>query len=369
MFFALSKIASLFLKPLIWIAILSIASLLFRSKRPNWSNKLAGFAILSTIAFTNPMLLRIALRAWEVPPVQPSELKESYTLGIILGGYSNSNDSTPEKLVLGSDPNRLSEGLRLYKTGRIKKFVLTGGTGAFFDDGVSEAPLAKKFLSDLGIPEADILVEAKSRNTHENAVFTRNLLSAEELQQTALLITSSVHMRRAQACFAKVGIAVSPYPTDLRGDGPIFSGFRSLLPDAWTLWQWEFLLREWVGSLAYRLTDRNCPSGSGIIAKSAKRAPRRRRFVNDDFAEPRAIRLQLAPEPCRHELDRWILKTFDFVQVRMIQQLQQRTHRIRDLRMVIHPAHVFIHLSFHRNLKLKTVPMHETTLMPLRRIG
>ena len=79
--------------------------------------------------------------------MQPSELKESYTLGIILGGYSNSNDSTPEKLVLGSDPNRLSEGLRLYKTGRIKKFVLTGGTGAFFDDGVSEAPLAKKFLS------------------------------------------------------------------------------------------------------------------------------------------------------------------------------------------------------------------------------
>ncbi|MDA0812753.1 MAG: YdcF family protein [Verrucomicrobia bacterium] len=259
MFFALSKIASLFLNPLIWIAILSIAALLFRSKRPNLSKKLAGFAILTAIAFTNPMLLQVALRAWEIPPVQPSELKESYPLGIILGGYSNSHDSTPEKLVLGSDPNRLSEGLRLYKTGRINKIVLTGGTGAFFDDGVSEAPLAKKFLTDLGIPETDILVEAKSRNTHENAMFTWDLLSPDERQQTALLITSSVHMRRAQACFAKVGIAIIPYPTDLRGDsgGPIFSSFRSLVPDAWALWQWEFLLREWVGSLAYRLTDRN----------------------------------------------------------------------------------------------------------------
>ncbi|MCB1094373.1 MAG: YdcF family protein [Verrucomicrobiae bacterium] len=257
MFFALSKIASLFLKPLIWVGILLLVALLFRSKRPKWSRKFAGAAILFAIAFTNPMLLRIAMGAWEVPSVQRPELNESYTFGIILGGYSNSEDSTPERLVLGSDPNRLSEGIRLYKTGRIKKIVLTGGTGAFFDEGVAEAPLTKQFLCDLGIPEADILVEAKSRNTYENAAFTHELMSIEELQQPSLLITSAVHMRRAQACFEKVGIVVTPYPTDLRGSGPVFSGFRSLLPDAWTLWQWEFLLREWVGSIAYRITGRN----------------------------------------------------------------------------------------------------------------
>lgn len=256
MFFALSKIAALFLKPLVWVAILLIASLLLRYKHARSSRRCAVFAILTVVLFSNPILLRVALRAWEIPAIPVEQLDISYQLGIVLGGYSNSLRSAPDKLVLGSDANRLTDAIRLYKTGKIKKLLLTGGTGAFFGKGVSEAPLAKQFLLDLGIPHADILVEAGSRNTNENAMFTAKLLSAEQKQRTSLLVTSAFHMRRARACFRKAGISVQPYATDLRGNEVIYSSFRDFLPDSWVLWQWEFLLREWAGTIAYRVTGR-----------------------------------------------------------------------------------------------------------------
>ena len=255
MFFALSKIAALFLKPLFWAIVLLVGSFVVRSKRPKWSRGLLFGAVLVLLVFSNPVVLRIALRSWEVPA--PSDaIHGPFEIGIVLGGYSNSLRSTSDRLVLGSDPNRLSDAVRLYKTGTIKKIVLTGGTGAFFGEGISEAPLARNFLLDLGIPDADILVEHQSRNTHENAILTANLFTDAQKRTPMLLVTSAIHMRRARFCFEKAGFTVVPFPTDFRGDGTIYLSFRSLLPDAWTLWQWEFLLREWAGTVAYRITGR-----------------------------------------------------------------------------------------------------------------
>ncbi|MGK0187618.1 MAG: uncharacterized SAM-binding protein YcdF (DUF218 family) [Verrucomicrobiales bacterium] len=256
MFFALSKIASLFLKPLIWFLILSVVALLTRKSRPKLFRFCGTAAVAVLLVFTNPVVFRIAANVWEVPDLAPGSITTPFHTGIVLGGYSNSPSSSPEQLVLGSDPNRLTDAVRLYKTGKIRRILLTGGTGAFFADGISEAPLAQRFLLDLGIPASDILVEPDSRNTNENAVFSAKLLSPDDQMQRSLLITSALHMRRAVACFEKAGLTVVPYSTDFRGSEPVYSSFRSLIPDAWTLWQWEFVLREWIGTLAYRLTGR-----------------------------------------------------------------------------------------------------------------
>lgn len=253
----LSKTAALFLKPLFWSIILLIAAIVLRGRKPGWSRRLLAAAAVILIAFSNPVLLGLALRAWEVPASAREAEGTSHDIGIILGGYSDPRRSSEDRLVLGSSPNRLTEALRLYKTGRIRKLVLSGGSGALFGEKQSEAPLARAFLIDLGIPQQDILVEPDSRNTHENAVFTAKLLDETRGRgQRVLLVTSAMHMRRAMACFDRAGIAVTPYSTDMRGDAIDFTDFRSLLPDAWALWTWEFLIKEWVGLLAYRATGR-----------------------------------------------------------------------------------------------------------------
>lgn len=255
MFFALSKIAALFLKPLVWILALALVALLTRNKRQKWCRFCTISAITFVLVFTNPLVFNATVSSWEISKPPPESMSASIDIGIVLGGYSNSTRSSPEQLVFGSDPNRLTDAVRLYKTGKIRKLLLTGGTGAFFYSGTSEAPLAERFLLDLGIPASDIIIEPDSRNTHENAVFSARLLSSKE-KKNCLLITSAIHMRRASACFKKAGITVTPYPTDLRGNNTAPPTFRSLLPDAWTLWQWEFLIREWVGTAAYRLSGR-----------------------------------------------------------------------------------------------------------------
>jgi len=61
--------------------------------------------------------------------------------------------------------------LQLYRMGKIKKILITGGQGLNPTNPYSEAELLKRFLIMTGMPETDILIEEKSVNTRENALF------------------------------------------------------------------------------------------------------------------------------------------------------------------------------------------------------
>ncbi len=53
----------------------------------------------------------------------------------------------------------------------------------------------------------------------------------------------------------------------------------------------------------------------------------------------------------------------------MVEQLDQRIHRIGNPLVIIDPADGFIDLSFHRDRDLETVSMHLAALVPLRKTG
>lgn len=80
---------------------------------------------------------------------------------------------------------------------------------------------------------------------------------------------------------------------------------------------------------------------------AAVNAARRRCFVHDDFAKTGTLRFQFSPEPFRHFFNRWILQSFDIVEIRVIQNFQKRFHRFADLRVVINPADFWIHVAFY----------------------
>lgn len=99
-----------------------------------------------------------------------------YKYGIVLGGYSlwDWDRNRPE---FSKIADRLTEGIRLYKCGRVEKLVLASD-GSIIQSkdgkGLQGNPLGMmRYLNALGIPEEDVIMEIYANNTRENAVFTK----------------------------------------------------------------------------------------------------------------------------------------------------------------------------------------------------
>ncbi len=162
-------------------------------------------------------------------------------------------DEEFDRLQFQRGADRLLQAIELYKRGFIKKIIFTGGSGVIFHPDDKEGTYAKRYLLTLGIPETDFLIENESRNTHENAVLTKQLIDQKNIKGDYLLITSAFHMRRSLGCFEKSGIIATPYSTD-RYSGPRKFEFDHLfLPSVSALYNWNNLLKELVGFITYKI--------------------------------------------------------------------------------------------------------------------
>ena len=73
----------------------------------------------------------------------------------------------------------------------------------------SEAEASAGLLDSLGLDPARILNEGRSRNTHENALFSRDMAQPQD-GETWLLVTSAFHMPRSVGVFRQAGFEVVP---------------------------------------------------------------------------------------------------------------------------------------------------------------
>jgi len=252
MFFVLSKILTFLIAPLNWIIGLLLYGLFARNaRRKRWALT-AGVVLL--VLLTNPLLINLVSRAWEPDPPVLAEIIKPYEVGIVLGGFLTTYFNYRDRIHLSQDPNRLIHALELYRSGKIKKIVITGGSSKVIGDKYTGNELLEEFLIGSGIRKEDFMVEGESRNTRENAVNTAALLAEKMPGARCLLITSGFHMRRALGTFRKVGIDVSPMPTDLWGDDIEYPTPETLLfPSTSGLKKWTRLVREWVGIAVYRV--------------------------------------------------------------------------------------------------------------------
>ena len=247
----LSLISSLVTNPTALIFLLLISGGLFRKwkvvKRTLW-----GMALVLTLLFTNQPLYDTAYRQWFAEYDHPLPEGKTYEYGIVLGGYSHW-DWERNRVEFSNIADRLLEGIRLYKEGRIRKLVLAS------DGSIIECENAvamkgnpegmRTFLKAMGMPPEDIILETKAWNTQENATFTLELIGDSLKTVPSLLITSASHMRRSLATFHRVGIPSVPYITDT----PVQVGDQkpSWVPSLAVLLRWPELLHEWVGYAYY----------------------------------------------------------------------------------------------------------------------
>lgn|SRR6185312_1550616 len=115
-------------------------------------------------------------------------------------------------IVLGGDLTT-SEMLGVTSYWRSVYAVFTWRAGHYETLVLSGRDLAgpmRDFVVAYGIPRNAILTEDRSRDTHENALFTSELLRHD--RRPKVLLTSDYHMFRAFHAFRKAGLEVSPLP-------------------------------------------------------------------------------------------------------------------------------------------------------------
>ena len=250
MFFILSKLLNFLISPIIWIVGFFLYSLI--TKQQGRKKFFLWAAMVFLLIFTNPYLGNLVIKKWEVPYKKLSELNKTYDYGIILGGIAEW-DKRYERLTFKGSSDRLAQAIELYKTGKIKKLLLSGGSGSEIKPEEKEMVYIRDYLLHIGIPDNDILVESDSRNTHENAKFVAEMLNGKE--GSYLLITSAFHMRRAVRCFTKEGINVFSWPVDrisMPQDEEM--NIKNLIvPTAEYFTSWNLILKEMIGYEVYKI--------------------------------------------------------------------------------------------------------------------
>lgn len=141
-------------------------------------------------------------------------------LSIVAYGEMENAETSDVIVVLGSGLRRDGRagdalyrrsvwGAQLYAQGMAPNIICTGGVGE--GQRRSEADACREVLVSQGVPASVIYLEEQSRSTEENAIFSK-LIMEENGWQTAILVTDSFHMLRADWIFDLEGFEHSQSP-------------------------------------------------------------------------------------------------------------------------------------------------------------
>jgi uncharacterized SAM-binding protein YcdF (DUF218 family) len=255
MAFYLSKIAALLIDPVNLILLLmsiGVLALWFRRRRLGaWLVSIAFvLAVVPTVVPVGPWLLRTLEDRFP-----PSSLSPPPTGIIVLGGSMQPGlEADRDAIAVNGNIERLLVFAELARQFPDARLVFTGGTGSLLEPDLREADAAARFLDRLGIDPSRVLFERKSRNTFENAVFTRQAVRPGPGDRW-LLVTSARHMPRAVGAFRQAGWRVDPFPVDYRTRRTL-NPWRNLNFSA-RLGALRAALREWAGLVFYHATGRS----------------------------------------------------------------------------------------------------------------
>ncbi|MCE7066317.1 YdcF family protein [Dyadobacter sp. CY326] len=253
MFYFLSKAIDFIVMPLSIVFFLLIYGLIVSNNRKR--KLLVASALLILFFISNNFLVNKALNWWEAKPVNLSEVKGVYDVGVLLsGGLMDANAPGEDHAVLGKRGDRVLQTFLLYKAGKIKKILITGTSNdQLMLEGKGETRLAAALMVQWGVPASDILFEEKARNTRENAKFSAQILNKKYPDGKFILITSAFHMRRSAGCFAKAGIQAATFPADFYGGYYDLQLQDFLIPDPDAIAYFSMLWHEWIGNVVYKV--------------------------------------------------------------------------------------------------------------------
>ena len=256
MFFILSKTLGFFALPsnlVATLAALGVVLMFTRFRRAGRMLATLGVVLLLLAGLSplgNILIYPLEQRfpPWDAARGAPAGI-------VVLGGAISPDVSaahgTPALTEAAERLTAVAELARQYPAARI---VYSGGNARLVLTGGIEADYAIDLLESLGVARTRVLAERQSRNTIENAEFSKKLVGPKPGERW-LLVTSAYHMPRSIGVFRKAGFPVEAYPVDWRTRGPIdlWLPFESVTAG---LRRTDTAVHEWIGLVAYWLTGR-----------------------------------------------------------------------------------------------------------------
>ncbi|KGE77310.1 YdcF family protein [Halomonas salina] len=208
---------------------------------------LVALGLGSLVVLATPTVSHALRQGLEPQPLAISALidgaqGERASAIVILGG---GRDYDAPEFGWGDAPSnaswrRLAYGAWLHRQSGLP-ILVSGGRG--HDEHSAEASLMAAALREV----FDVPVrwrEGRSANTAENARHSAEMLSAEGIDQVAL-VSQAWHLPRATAEFERAGLSVTPAPTEFAS--PPAEGLAAWRPSAYHLHQSARALHEWLG--------------------------------------------------------------------------------------------------------------------------
>ena len=231
----------------LWLLIIALALFISRYRRAAVVS--LSLAILVLTLFSSP--LSLALYRQHESTYLPVPIAQSPTAGaiVLLGGDVGLPLAPRISSEIGG--NRTLHAFRLYTAKKSILIVISGGN-VFPQPGVEpESFYTAELLKEWGVPSDAILIEGSSRNTYENAIETKKLLKARQIDKI-LLVTSALHMPRAIATFRTVGINTIPSPSNYSIVSYSRPTILEWVPSLENLGRIQAVIREKLGILVYR---------------------------------------------------------------------------------------------------------------------
>ena len=186
---------------------------------------------------------------------------------IILGGGEDAEIALKRHAhALNEGGERISEAVALARLLPFARIVFSGGTSRVLAGTQTEATATREMLLGMGVSPERLSIEEHSRDTWENATFSKVLI-APIPDERWLLVTSAWHMPRAMGVFRQAGFAVEPWPVDYRTGGWEDAVLFAASP-ADGMRHHELAAKEYTGLLAYWLQGRSSSLFPGPCAGS-----------------------------------------------------------------------------------------------------
>lgn len=252
MYVYLSKILPIFIMPLSVVSLLLLLALIFL--RRDMRRTASGFLVVGLLVLwtaSTPFVAGQLYRHIEsrYPPVAMEDIPVRGCM-IVLGGALGAALPPRVDVEMSEAIDRIYKTAALYRAGKAPMVIVTGGNQPWSESRVAEADLIRDLLVEWGVPKEAIFLEGSSRNTRENALYSKNILDSLTCTN-ALLITSAAHMPRAVSAFHSVGVQVTPVSTDVRAVKDGLPALAEFIPNAGALAMTSDAIREWLGQKVY----------------------------------------------------------------------------------------------------------------------